>query len=195
MITYTPDGRGRFRTAQPASNASSTLFQLGVTNADESDVDFIIHAFDSALPYLASIGSEKQWGTIPFSQKNEVPPAFTAYMQKSYDLNSSSPQDRDWQHLVIYEVQASDGNWTRVAAQGVSTNFPDYVPEKLAPQQVRDPTDYVYLNYLIADRRTGELAKGAGNRLVEFAESQAEAMGKSVFYGDCWRGNNDGLMK
>ncbi len=82
-----------------------------------------------------------------------------------------------------------------MAAQGIATSFPDYVPDELAAKDVKEATDYLYLNYLIVDRRTGDLSKGAGVRLVKFAEQQGKAIGKKVFYGDCWRGNNDGLMK
>ena len=200
MISYTADGSGRFRTAQPASGSAQSLVELNVVNPEECDVDFVLHAFDSALPYLASIGSEAQWGTEPFSQKPKVRQAFADFAQESYGLNTDpepTPQSEapSWQHLTLYEVKTADGAWLRVAAQGVSTSFPDYVPEELAAKQVRDATDYLYLNYLIADRRTGDLAKGAGNRLVEFGEQQGRARGKTMFYGDCWRGNRDGLMR
>ncbi|SPO23528.1 uncharacterized protein UTRI_02207 [Ustilago trichophora] len=205
MITYTQDNRARIRTAQPSASASSsgsiqTLSELNVANPEENDVDFVIHAFDSALSYLASIGSEAQWGTVPFSEKPKVRQSFDEYVRKSYDLNTTSQgvpasHGQSWQHLTLYEVQTEEGKWRRVAAQGVSTSFPDYVPEKLAAKEVKESSDYLYLNYLIADRRTGDLAKGAASQLVAFALQEGKARGKSFFYGDCWRGNNDGLIK
>ncbi|SPC67365.1 uncharacterized protein UHOD_02945 [Ustilago sp. UG-2017b] len=199
MFAYTSDRKARFRTAQPASDPARTLTELGVINPDESDVDFVLHAFDSALPYLASIGSEAQWGTVPFSEKPKVRESFAEYLQDSYSLNANSEPSassnlESWQHLLIYEVQTDQG-WARVAAQGTSTSFPDYIPHDLISDELRKATDYLYLNYLIVDRRTGDLAKGAGNQLVTFAVEQGKALKKSKFYGDCWRGNRDGLMK
>lgn len=199
MITYTQDKRARFRTAQPDSGSAQTLSELSVVNPDESDVDFVLHAFDSALPYLASIGSEAQWGTVPFSEKPERRKSFSEYTRESYRLNAepnaeSQSSTGSYQHLVVYEV-VTKGGWLRVAAIGISTSFPNYVPPELAGEDVRKATDYLYLNYLIVDRRTGDLAKGAGYHLVAFATEQGKALGESIFYGDCWRGNNDGLMK
>lgn len=197
MITYTPDGEGRFRTAHPSTSSTPTLTNLSVANPEESDLDFILHAFDSALPYLSAIGSEAQWGTVPFTAKQSVPKAFTDYLEESYRLNTEQTPDKGgrWQHLVLYEVKTEDGSWRRIAAMGISTFFPDYVPLALADEKPRKANDYLYLNYLVSDRRTGDLAKGVGAKLVAFAEEQGRALNKTVFYGDCWRGNNDGLMK
>ncbi|EST07933.1 Acyl-CoA N-acyltransferase [Kalmanozyma brasiliensis GHG001] len=199
MCTYTKDGLGRFRTAQPATGSARTLAELDVADPDESDVDFILYAFDSALPYLASIGSEAQWGTELFSQKPERRKQFTEFVQKSYDLNArqeaDSNDDCPWQLMTLFEVRTEDDKWVRVAAQGLSTRFPDYVPESLASKDLRQAGDFLYLNYLIADRRKGDLAKGSAPHLISFAEQQCRKRHKTPFYGDCWRGNNDGLLK
>lgn len=196
MITYTQGGQARIRTAQPATGATHTLAELNVVDPDESDVHFVLYAFDSALPYLASIGSEAQWGTIPFSEKPERVQGFEKFVQGSYVLDASPVQDgAAWQQMVLYEIKTPDGRWSRVAAQGLATGFPDYVPEHLADKTVREATDYLYLSYLIADRRKGGLAKGSAAQLVAFADGQAKKLKKKVIYGDCWRGNNDGLLK
>jgi hypothetical protein len=34
--------------------------------SSQEDAAFILAAFDSALPFLASIGSEAQWGSVPW---------------------------------------------------------------------------------------------------------------------------------
>lgn len=46
--------------------------EFHVREADSAarDGEFIIAAFDSALPYLASIGSQEQWGLTPFSERD-----------------------------------------------------------------------------------------------------------------------------
>lgn len=45
-------------------------FHIREAESAAGDGEFIIAAFDSALPYLASIGSQEQWGVTPFSQRN-----------------------------------------------------------------------------------------------------------------------------
>lgn len=188
-------GKFRIRTAQPATCASPSLSDLGVSNPDESDVDFILHAFDSALPYLASIGSEAQWGTVPFSVKPERVSHFTQYVQECYALQSYPDKGGPgWQDMYLYEV-LTDATWTRVAVAGLSVHFPDYVPLDLADDSTRKATDYVYLKYLVTDRRSGGLAKGSATQLMTFVETVSRDMGKKVCYGDCWRGNGDGLLK
>lgn len=200
MIASTVDRFARFRTAQPATGSHQTLAELGVANPEECDLDFVLHAFDSALPYLASIGSGAQWGSVNFSEKEGLRKSFADYIAKSFQLNGaphgiSGNKDAAWNNMVLYEVAIEDGGWRRVAAMGISTSFPDYIPGGLASGEVKQGTDYMYLNYLISDRRAGELAKGAGSKLVEFGEAQSRNRGKTIFYGDCWRGNGDGLMK
>ena len=196
MIVYTQDGRSRIRLAQPATGAKKTLTELDVTDPEESDVDFVVHAFDSALPYLASIGSEAQWGTKPFSEKPQVVQSFAKYVQESYDLYHGSIHDATpWQHMSLYEVKTPNNKWIRVSAQGLSTSFPVYVPESLADNKTRTASDYLYLNYLIADRRKGDLAKGSAAHLVKFADQRAKELNKKIVYGDCWRGNKNGLLR
>lgn len=50
----------------------STLLQFHVREAESSNRDdkFVFAAFDSALPYLASIGSHEMWGLTPFSERD-----------------------------------------------------------------------------------------------------------------------------
>lgn len=50
----------------------STPLQFSVREADSlfGDDRFILAAFDSALPYLASIGSHEMWGSTPFSERD-----------------------------------------------------------------------------------------------------------------------------
>lgn len=50
--------------------SSQPNFQVREADSVEGDGKFIIAAFDSALPYLASIGSQEQWGLTPFSERD-----------------------------------------------------------------------------------------------------------------------------
>lgn len=49
--------------------SSQPRFHVREADSAAGDGDFIIAAFDSALPYLASIGSHEQWGLTPFSER------------------------------------------------------------------------------------------------------------------------------
>lgn len=50
--------------------SNPSQFHIREAESALGDGEFIIAAFDSAIPYLASIGSHEQWGSIPFSQRN-----------------------------------------------------------------------------------------------------------------------------
>lgn len=50
--------------------SSPPRFHVREADSAAQDVEFIIAAFDSALPYLASIGSHEQWGLTPFSERD-----------------------------------------------------------------------------------------------------------------------------
>lgn len=195
MIVSSLDARTRVRAAQPATGTRQTLAELNVTNPTECDVDFILHAFDSALAYLASIGSEAQWGTIPFSAKPDQVSHFTNYVEECYlQASANSGSGSIWQSMLLYEVK-QDTSWTRVAALGISTAFPSYVPDSLADNSMRQAADYVYLKYLVTDRRCATLSKRSAAHLMAFAEQTAREMHMHICYGDCWRGNGDGLLK
>lgn len=49
--------------------SSPAKFHVREADSAAHDGEFIIAAFDSALPYLASIGSHEQWGLTPFSER------------------------------------------------------------------------------------------------------------------------------
>ena len=53
-----------------ASATSTERFRIRGAKAAYDDGHFIVEAFDSTLPYLASIGSEEMWGLIPFSERD-----------------------------------------------------------------------------------------------------------------------------
>src|SRR5687767_9048908 len=47
------------------------------------DTAFIIAAFDSTLPHLASIGSGSQWGSQRWSEKEDFPKLVQKYIEDS----------------------------------------------------------------------------------------------------------------
>lgn len=197
----------RFRVALPCDE-----FRVAVSSGelsihgglDETDLEFVLHAFDSALPYLASIGSEEQWGSIPFSSQPQRVKSFGEYISRSSCIHETesvaqaiSVPPGDWKQMSLFEIRASGTpEWRRAAAMGISLDVPEYVTSGLLSADARDKADFVYLNYLIADRRAGSHARNTAHRLVhEHAVREAKRIGKSIIYVDCWNGNGDGLVK
>jgi len=52
-----------------ASKSGSRSFNIRDASVAFDDSDFIVEAFDSTLPFLASIGSGEMWGSILFSER------------------------------------------------------------------------------------------------------------------------------
>lgn len=50
--------------------SKSPRFHVREAESSFGDDKFVLAAFDSALPYLASIGSHEMWGLTPFSQRD-----------------------------------------------------------------------------------------------------------------------------
>lgn len=200
----------RFRIAFPCSDFRSSIEagELSVHDgASETDLEFVLRAFDSALPYLASIGSEAQWGTIPFSQRPQTVQSWSEYIAESNRIhkkdsstestNSTIEDVESWKQMVILEIRPQESSeWRRVAAMGISVEVPDYVTPDLLAQEIRQEAKFIYLNYLIADRRAVVLARNTAQKLVkEHAIPEAKRIGKHTIYVDCWRGNQGGLVK
>ncbi|PWY98618.1 hypothetical protein BCV70DRAFT_201938 [Testicularia cyperi] len=206
--TSTSTRTHRFRVARPAQAFQTAIEsgELQLHDADETDVDFVLHSFDSALPYLLSIGSEAQWGTLPFSAKPDVVALFTQQVQQSWTTYTAAvargKEEENagpgWYRVVILEVRLTNTNtntkWRRVAAMCVGCGIPDYVPLATIAQPDRDIHDFVYLKSFIVDRRSGTLARGSGAKLVPHAVQLAQSLAKKTLWVDCWKGNRDKLI-
>ena len=53
-------------------------FHIRDAETSLDDGKFIVDAFDSTLPYLTTIGSGEQWGSVPFSER-------TGFVQETLD--------------------------------------------------------------------------------------------------------------
>lgn len=154
------------------------------------DLEFLIACFDSALPYLTSIGSSRQWGTQPFSQRTEWCEEKRGYIEGRGGLEQGST----WIAEVSVETGKEDGGvreWKSAGAIILSTTPPSYVP----PQTGSPPVRELYIKNLITDRNLGAASKGFGAKLVDFAREKAREENIELLRLDCWRGGNDGLFR
>jgi hypothetical protein len=170
----------------------------------------ILSFTDSQLPHLASVGSGEQWGTASISAN---PASQEKY--KNLILRSEEAQTwggADWLRISILEVEVefntlSDeirslvppqdgyGELCRlpVAAVVLEGRSSAYTRPVVPEQDVGDP--FVYVRYLVTDRRVGFLSKGSGRILLEHAEEVARGLGVGRLVLDGWSGNGEVLVR
>ncbi|KAF2126585.1 hypothetical protein P153DRAFT_369282 [Dothidotthia symphoricarpi CBS 119687] len=171
------------------------------------DADFILEAFDSALPHLASTGSGMQWGSEPRSTQETYVKRTRVAVEKA----RSGTNDND--AVFVAEVPVDDSldpvagrtrrdkanqQMLQVAAAMTTGSFPSYVAEQQnLDAYVRtaiERADYIYLSTMVSDFRAGALRKGAGATLVQRVRQYALEKGKAAVYCDCWAGNGERLV-
>ncbi|KAL9937070.1 hypothetical protein V8E36_004305 [Tilletia maclaganii] len=164
-----------------STSASASPVSTRPASLQDADDHFVLTAFDSALPYLASIGSGAQWGSVPFTKKgNRVKEMhdFCARSERTFAAAAAAadatPETRtvsksDWAKLLIAQMQdtraasSQSPPPTRVGAVGLSRHAPEYVATAL-PQIFPSRTstlsttasaiegEFIYVNYLIVHR-------------------------------------------
>ncbi|KAF2789395.1 hypothetical protein K505DRAFT_284490 [Melanomma pulvis-pyrius CBS 109.77] len=172
------------------------------------DAEFILEAFDSTLPHLASIGSGAQWGSEPRSKNESSVKRIRGAVEKARSGTSDSDA------VFVAEVPVDDGlvpvggrtrrdkdnqQMLQVGAAVVEGSFPAYVADQqqLAArvQAAVERADYIYLFVMISDFRVGALRKGAGAALAQRVRQYALEKGKTAVYVDCWSGNGERLVE
>ncbi|KAH8721511.1 hypothetical protein GQ44DRAFT_829091 [Phaeosphaeriaceae sp. PMI808] len=171
------------------------------------DADFILEAFDSTLPHLATIGSGAQWGSEPRSTEESSVERIRVAVEKARSSSS------DNHAIFVAEVPIEDGldpvagrtrrdnanqQMLQVGAAVIKGSFPVYVAEqKHLDAHVRaaiERADYIYLDTMISDFRTGALRKGSGAALVRRVRQYGLEKRKAAVYVDCWAGNGERLV-
>lgn len=147
-----------------------------------ADSDFVISCFDKALPWLASIGSEGQWGTQSFFEKTNFCTETTGYVEGARDLSKGIA----W----IADVKIGDEG-TPAGAIVLGTTATSYAPA----QSVSPPVNEIYVLVLITDRTLGVASKGVGSVLLDFAKTVVKKEGVGLMRVDCWRGGDDSLVR
>ena len=168
----------------------------------------ILSFTDSQLSHLASIGSGEQWGTESISAN---PASQEKY--KNLVIRSEEPQSwgKNWVDVSILEIEvdlqslpteirglvttAEDGESCRlpIAAMVLEGHSSDYTRPVIAEQDAADP--FVYVRYLVTDRRVGAFSKGSGQMLLAHAEAVARSLGVGRLTLDGWSGNGEVLVR
>jgi GNAT superfamily N-acetyltransferase len=193
---------------------AETKFHIREVCHNPADGDFIVAAFDAALPHLASAGRGDQWGSTPFSERAD-------YRQRMYDSIPQSEASRlnqegsEHGRLFIAEVEVphesdlqglsfrtdDDGNrFLSVGAAFVRDKWwPGYVKAHNSIKPIFEEANadgaFCYVDFLISDFRTGTARKGAGAALLQRARAYAVERGAKTLYLDCWAGNGGSLVK
>lgn len=69
----------------------------------------------------------------------------------------------------------------------------DYTRPVIPEQDETDP--FLFVRFLVSDRRVGEFSRGAGKVLLEHAERIARDLGVGRLMLDGWSGNGGGLVR
>lgn len=170
------------------------------------DAEFILEAFDSALPHLASIGSEKQWGLEPRSTQKVFVDRIRTAVEKARSRTSDNdtvfiaevPLDDNRDLGAASVRRVGDNQMLKVGGAIVQGFFPSYVLEQrnleAHVREAVERADFIYLSVMVSDFRVGALRKGAGALLAQRVRQYALENGKAAVYVDCWAGNGEGLV-
>ncbi|KAF4834475.1 hypothetical protein CGCTS75_v003462 [Colletotrichum tropicale] len=183
----------------------------------EDDVAFIVAAFDSTLAPLAALGSGAMWGSTPFSQKDGFVEETIKDVQTS-ERYQATGEGEEALRIFVAEVELEDGTEAgagvglRCREAGDGRRYlpvgmamvreewvPGHVKNHFHVEKIREALegrkDFVYVDVLISDFRTGGLRKGAGEALLGRAGKYAVEKGMKEVYIDAWAGNGGGLVR
>ncbi|KAB8226776.1 hypothetical protein BDV33DRAFT_197766 [Aspergillus novoparasiticus] len=196
---------------------TSPKFRIRDAGAVEGDDQFVVAAFDAAIPYLTSIGSHEQWGTIPFSHRegwvdetvqqikdSSKSSALQSDQNKNgvlrifiveKECNADGPECFDPQ-LAHYRV-SSDRRYLSIGFAFVRENwFPSYIESQThlqIPESERE--NNIYLEVMVTDCRAGSLRHGAGSALIQEIRDYGRKKQRKTFWLDGWAGNDKKLVR
>ncbi|KAK3710987.1 hypothetical protein LTR37_010008 [Vermiconidia calcicola] len=185
-------------------------FHIRPGSVAAGDPERLLDNFDSQLPWLATKGSGGQWGSTRRGDKADKQEEYRAKVKRS-ETYVDQPLSQDWIRTYIAEVEARaedldpeirklsstevDGRGqvrVPVAGMVLDAKSADYVRSILPERDEEDP--FVYLHYLLSDRRTSSIGKGAGAALIAHAKEELRKLGVERMCCDCWRGNDRRLV-
>lgn len=184
---------------------SSTKFHVRQAETAKGDGEFIIAAFDSALPYLASIGSQEQWGLIPLSKRDgwsaetlqQVADAEVYRLTGAGDalrifiVEAILPQERGTHNSLIDPEIAVPVAFAFVRE--------DFIPEYVLPQdhlRIEDAESCVYIEVMVANHQIDNtLRQGSGGAFIREVKNLGRKQNREVLFVDGWAGNDRKLIR
>jgi len=186
-------------------------------NRYEGDAQFVIDAFDAALPHLASMGSGDQWGTQLFSKKTSFTSDIQDWIEKAGYATGSTKVfiaevlvnekpiagGRSGPEQARGRVDAAGNEFIQAGAVVVHDRWiAPYVtsyygesplhPDLAASVENRD---FMWMEILITDFRAGLYRKGAGAALISQVKEYARRIGRRYLWVHCWAGNDGKLAR
>lgn len=163
---------------------ANATFHVRLAHLNGDDVEFILAAWDSTLPFLASIAAGKMWGEQPFSQR-------AGQRQEVIDVINGTTKEVDGgRQFWIAEVHRAE-EIVKVGAAMTREVLPGYLTEHVDMGSYPDANkSLLYLEVLTADHRPNKRYRGAGKALIEALERRARSDGKGAMYVDVWAGNS-----
>ncbi|THX52328.1 hypothetical protein D6D06_06806 [Aureobasidium pullulans] len=157
------------------ADANSQL-HVRTANLDGDDVEFILAAWDSTLPFLASIGAGEMWGNQPLSAR-------AGQRQEVIDIIKGTTKElHGSRDFLIAETRRSEGI-VQLGAAMTRQRLPDYLNQHVDIRSHIDANKaLIYLEVLVADQRPNRRYKGAGQALVEALKQRARLDGKDILY-------------
>lgn len=190
----------------------ATTFHIRPATLAAGDDKRLLANFDSQLSWLASVGSDGQWGSEPRSNNEKFKKKCRSQVQRSEAaMAQGGGFHPEWAGAYILEAEVEaeslsddveslagetqkDGRVrVPVAAMVLEAKAPEYVRPVLPEQDVQDP--FIFLSYLLSDRRTSSINKGAGGVLIKHSKDKVQKLGIRRICGDCWAGNDRKLVK
>lgn len=169
----------------------------------------LLENFDSQLAWLTTIGSSAQWGNSSKSDQEDMRAKYRGKVQRS-EQGWDDCWGRDSVKVYIAEIEAKredlpsnllelaiehsrDVVRLPVAGMVLEGQSSDYVRSVLPVTDFEDP--FIYMQYLLSDRRTSPHNRGAGAALISHAKEEARKLGITRLCLDCWRGNDNKLAR
>jgi hypothetical protein len=184
-------------------------YHIRPASSAQEDGKKILEFTDSQLPYLAAIGSAEQWGSASVSVRDAAQQKYKRLVERSEEEQTWST---DWIKIFILDGEVEDEGLPDevrslvssrdrdskhavlpVAAMILEGRSSDYTRPVLSEQDAQDP--FLYVRYLVTDRRVGGLSKGSGQKLLQYADEVARSLGVGRLCLDGWNGNNYLLVK
>ena len=190
----------------------ASSFHIRPATLAAGDDKRLIKYFDTQLPWLATVGSGDQWGSEGRSHLSKYQEKYRSKVERSEACAAKGYElAPGWIRAYMMEAevetdsisdefkQLAEGNQKDgrlripVAAMVLENESADYVRSILPDQDPEDP--FVFLSYLLSDRRTSPINKGAGAVLIKHAKEEIRKLEVRRLCGDCWAGNDRKLVK
>jgi hypothetical protein len=187
----------------------ASKYHIRPASSAKEDGKKILEFTDSQLPYLAAIGSAEQWGSASVSKRDAAQQKYKRLVERSEE---EQIWGTEWFKIFMLDVEVDNDDLPDdirclvpaydqeskyavlpVAALVLEGRSEDYTRPVLPEQDSRDP--FLYVRYLVTDRRVGDLSKGSGRKLLDYADEVAKSLGIGRLCLDGWSGNDYRLIK